>query len=47
MIDEATANKLKAIALSDNTIARCIYAMSKDIEEHEKIRHNCFAPEDR
>ena len=43
MIDEATASKLKA--LSDNTIARCIYAMSKDIEEQpdEKIWHNCFA----
>lgn len=44
MIDEATAIKLKAIELSDNTIVKCNHAMSKDIEEHEKIRHNCFAP---
>ena len=45
VIDEATASKLKAIPLSDNTAARCIYDTSKDTEEqvNEKTRHNSFA----
>lgn len=43
MIDEATASKLKAIPLSNNTISRRIY-MSKDIEEqlNDKIRGRRF-----
>lgn len=33
MIDLSTASKLKAISLSDIIIIRCIYDMSKGIEE--------------
>ena len=44
MINEATAIKLKAIPLSNNTIARCIDDMSKDIEElNDKMRESRFA----
>lgn len=33
MFDDTAASKLTAIPVSDNTIARHIYDMSKDIEE--------------
>lgn len=38
------ASQLKAIPLSNNTIARCICAMSKDREEqiNDRIRDNRF-----
>ncbi|KAJ4946978.1 hypothetical protein JOQ06_009021 [Pogonophryne albipinna] len=45
LIDEATAQKLKAIPLSDNTIARRIDEISEDMKEQlvEKVKDEHFA----
>ncbi|KAJ4933918.1 hypothetical protein JOQ06_006727 [Pogonophryne albipinna] len=45
LIDEATAQKLKAIPLSDNTIARRIDNISEDMKEQlvEKVKDKHFA----
>lgn len=42
MIDEAACSKLKAIPMLNNIVVKCIYDMSKDLEEqlNDKMQDN-------